>query len=95
MSTTFTSLIILRVGSVPFNCLVAPDGFTRLDRHLVVSLWSAPENAPTVVIVDQKFIQIATARVSTRSCKPVLFTAVYHQSVVDVCSNTILHFTST
>ena len=43
---------------------------------LSVSLWSATENAPTVVIVDQKFILIATARVSTRSCKPVLFTAV-------------------
>ena len=60
--------------------LVAPDGFTRLDRHLVVSLWSAPRCAPTVVMLGQQFIQLATARVSCCSCKHVPFIAVHHQT---------------
>ena len=66
------------------NCLVALDGFSQLDRHLVVTLWSAPECAPTVVVVDQQFIQPATARGPFRSCKHVLFTVVDDQRAMDV-----------
>ena len=55
---------------------MAPDGFTRFHRHLVVSLWSAPEWAPAASVVDQQFIQLATARVPFRSCKHVPLIAV-------------------
>ena len=37
------------------NCLVALDGFTRLDWHHVVSLWSASECAPAAIVIDQQF----------------------------------------
>ena len=63
---------------------MTPNGFARLDRHLVVSFWSATACAPPVVVVDQQFIQLATAQIPFLSREPVPFTAVEHERVMDV-----------
>ena len=50
------------------NCLVTLGGFTRLEWHL----WSAPECVPAEIMVDQQFVQLATARVPFHTCKHAL-----------------------
>ena len=42
---------------------MALDGFTQLDWHLVISLWSAQECAPAVILRAQQFVHLAVARV--------------------------------
>ena len=43
-----------------------------------------PACAPAIVVVDQQFIQLATARIPFRSCKQILIIPVDHQRVMDV-----------
>ena len=50
------------------NCLVTLGGFTRLEWHLR----SAPECVPAEIMVDQQFVQLATARVPFHTCKHAL-----------------------
>ena len=86
MSTTFLFAAYFASWKASLsNCLVAPHGSTRLDRHLVVvSLWPVPECDPAVAAVDQQFIQFVTARVPCCSSKHVLLIAVDHERVMDV-----------
>ena len=51
------------------NCSVALDGFTRLDWHLVVSLWWVLECVPAVISLAQKFVRLAAARFSFHPCQ--------------------------
>ena len=52
--------------------------------HLVVSLWSVPECAPAVSMVEQQCVPLAIARVPFHSCKHALHTMVGLQRVMDV-----------
>ena len=70
------------LGVSLFTCLVAPGGFARLDRHIVVSLWSAPLCAPPVVVVDRQFIRFLLMLLTSCPCPTSLARACFSPSIM-------------